>query len=333
MASVISAFAVTFARAAGFVIKPDGDVCRQDETVYRLGSPLDSNIDDGVYFEFIDWICDQCEDTTELVFNYADAFRIDEMGAFGLAAKSAPTMRDTLTRLERYFKLITDTAVYRLDERGGQAFLTFVSLSLNHRVLHIRDECAMAAVARGIKNIGQPGMKLDHVSFRHTRRDNYSRFEAFFDCDVRFGADQTEIALQRTVLNEPNRLGDRGVSDFLTQHLDQEMARLTPQSPLAEEVVRHVSNSLSDGVPLAIDIARRMGMSERTLYRRLADESLSYRDVVQNAQSALARELLSQTKCSISEIAFLTGFSEQSTFSRAFKRWMGEAPARYRQLS
>ena len=80
-------------------------------------------------------------------------------------------------------------------------------------------------------------------------------------------------------------------------------------------------------------MAHFMGISERTFYRRLAEEGLSFRDVLQDAQSALARELLSETDCSIAEIAFLTGFSEQSTFSRAFKRWVGEAPARYRQLA
>lgn len=76
-----------------------------------------------------------------------------------------------------------------------------------------------------------------------------------------------------------------------------------------------------------------MGMSERAFYRRLPDEGVSYREAVQDAQAALARELLTESNCSISEIAFLTGFSEQSTFSRAFKRWVGEAPARYRQMA
>ena len=69
------------------------------------------------------------------------------------------------------------------------------------------------------------------------------------------------------------------------------------------------------------------------LYRRLADENLSYRDVLQDAQLSLARDLLTDSDCSIAEVAFLTGFSEQSTFSRAFKRWVGEAPAQFRQLS
>jgi AraC-like DNA-binding protein len=72
-------------------------------------------------------------------------------------------------------------------------------------------------------------------------------------------------------------------------------------------------------------------MSERTLYRRLSDDGLTFRDVVREAQERLACELLTASDCSIAEIAFLTGFAEQSTFTRAFKRWAGQAPARYRQ--
>lgn len=73
-----------------------------------------------------------------------------------------------------------------------------------------------------------------------------------------------------------------------------------------------------------------MGMSERTLYRRLAAEGRSYRDVLTEAQMTLAQSLLQGGDCSIAEIAFLTGFSEQSTFSRAFKRHVGQAPAQFR---
>jgi AraC-like DNA-binding protein len=84
-------------------------------------------------------------------------------------------------------------------------------------------------------------------------------------------------------------------------------------------------------VPQAAEIARDMAMSERTLYRRLAEEGLTFRDVLTEAQSSLAQELLRDSDSSIAEIAFLTGFSEQSTFSRAFKRWVGLAPAQFRQ--
>jgi AraC-like DNA-binding protein len=84
-------------------------------------------------------------------------------------------------------------------------------------------------------------------------------------------------------------------------------------------------------VPKAQAIARRLGMSERTLQRRLADEGLSFQKLVDEARRELAEGLLVRSDYSLAEVAFLTGFSEQSAFNRAFKRWLDQTPAAYRQ--
>lgn len=331
MAIVTSAFARAMARAAGLHLTPNGDVLSGAKVLHRTNSPLDHKIPDSAYFDLIDWIRTFYNDEPALVFNYAREIKNDDIGALGLAAKSAPTLRDTLIRLERYFKLVTDTAVYCLDEKHDPALFIFEARTLDRPALQLRDECALAAITSNIKAIAGPDLDLERVSFKHHCRDDPARFETFFDCEVVFGADQNAIALTHNMLALPNRLGDQGISDFLTQHLEAEINRLSNTSTLKGTLLRHLSTNLSNGVPTASDICHVMGMSERTFYRRLAQEGLSYRDVLQDAQSALARDLLSQTDCSIAEIAFLTGFSEQSTFSRAFKRWAGEAPAKFRQ--
>ena len=156
---------------------------------------------------------------------------------------------------------------------------------------------------------------------------------AFGSDKVEFGGRHNAIALAPETLDQPNRLGDRRISDFLTQHLDTEIQRLPNLTSLKDEVLSHLTSRLSDGVPYASEVAIHMGMSERTFYRRLADENLSYRDVLRDAQLSPAQDLLTESDCSIAEVAFLTCFSEQSVFSRAFKRWVGAAPAQFRQLS
>ncbi|MEL6886215.1 MAG: AraC family transcriptional regulator ligand-binding domain-containing protein [Pseudomonadota bacterium] len=333
MASVVSIFARTLARAAGLELNRCGEVSQGKHVLYRLGHGTADRIPDHAYFEMIEWLRVFCDDDPGLVFEYATTIRNNDLGPLGLAVKSAPTLRDSLSRLEQYFRLITDTAVYRLEEGTGPALFVLDADAPALPAFHLRDECALAGVADNIRAFGNAGIELDHVSFKHECRNDPARFEAFFGCDVRFSSDRSAIAIAPHCLDLPNRLGDPGICDFLTQHLDAEILRLPGQTTLKQQVLHHLSTRLSDGVPQASDVAMQLGLSERTFYRRLADENTTFRDVLRDAQLSLAQELLSDSACSIAEVAFLTGFSEQSTFSRAFKRWVGAAPAQFRQLS
>ncbi|MDP0491665.1 MAG: helix-turn-helix transcriptional regulator [Verrucomicrobiota bacterium JB023] len=112
--------------------------------------------------------------------------------------------------------------------------------------------------------------------------------------------------------------------------MEQELRDLSDESGLGKRVRIQVSQALSEGVPTVTEIALRLGMSGRTLQRRLADQSLSFKALVDESRRELAERLLKETDYALNEIAFLTGFSEQSAFNRAFKRWGGQTPRSYR---
>lgn len=99
---------------------------------------------------------------------------------------------------------------------------------------------------------------------------------------------------------------------------------------LAGRVRRAVTDTLSNGVPTLSAIASEMGLGPRTLQRRLSDSGHSFQGIVDLARKELALRLLRETELCLAEIAFLTGFSEQSGFTRAFKRWAGQTPRSYR---
>ena len=283
------------------------------------------------YFDLLDWIRRGHDDEVALLEAYAGLIPIDDIGLLGLAMKTAPTLRASLERLERYWLVVTDTAVYRLDTSGDPAFLVFEARTEHHPVLEFRNEGALAGFARNMALFVEGELGLDHVSFRHVCRGDPDRYAEQFGCPVIFEAERDAIALKPAMLDLPNRLGDAAVSEFLTAHLETEIGPLRDDPSLRTALLRRLTPALSNGVPQAADVARGMGMSERTLYRRLADEGLTFREVLVEAQSKLAQDLLRDSDSSIAEIAFLTGFSEQSTFSRAFKRWVGQAPAQFRQ--
>ncbi|UWQ18952.1 AraC family transcriptional regulator ligand-binding domain-containing protein [Jannaschia sp. M317] len=331
MPSVIAAFAKTMAQAAGMSLSDDGDLVSDGVVLRSLPQSSDSRISDSDYFELLDWIRLRYEDDIGLMEAYARKIRVDDIGILGLAVKTSPTLRCSLERVARYWRVVTDTAIYRLDETRDPALFAFEARTDHHPVLTLRTEIALAGFAHNMRLFVQGELVLDHVSFRHACRSDPDRYAALFNCPVHFEADHDAIALPPATLDLPNLLGDRAVSDFLTAHLETEIGSLRDDTSLRATLLRHLTPALSNGVPQAAETARALGMSERTLYRRLAAEGLTFRDVLTEAQSSLAQDLLRDSTSSVAEIAFLTGFSEQSTFSRAFKRWVGQAPAQFRQ--
>ncbi len=331
MPSVTGAFARAMAQAAGMTLRDDGALVSGGAIVRRLPGRADGRITDTDYFDLLDWIRLQNTDEVALVRAYADLIRVDDIGVLGLAIKTAPTLRASLERVERYWRVVTDTAVYRLEATGDPVHLVFEPRTGHHPVLDFRNEGALAGLLRNMSLFVQVAFVPRYVSFRHACRSDAGRYAELFGCPVHFGAERTAIALSAEALELPNRLGDAAVSDFLTDHLETELGTLGEDSSLRATLLRHLTPGLSNGVPHAGAVARELGLSERTLYRRLSEEGLTFRDVLTEAQSSLAQDLLRDSDSTIAEIAFLTGFSEQSTFSRAFKRWLGVAPAQFRR--
>ena len=107
----------------------------------------------------------------------------------------------------------------------------------------------------------------------------------------------------------------------------------TSRRTLAAEVRAAVAAALPDGQPNKSQVARRLGMSERSLHRRLADDGHTFQDIATQARRDAAESLLRSSDHTLADVAFLTGFSDQTAFSRAFKRWTGHTPAAFRQRS
>jgi AraC-like DNA-binding protein len=109
-----------------------------------------------------------------------------------------------------------------------------------------------------------------------------------------------------------------------------ELWQQTAVRSLVDDVRGAVADALPDGQPSKMYIARRLGMSERTLHRRLAEQGESFQALATDARRDAAEALLKSDTRNVAEVAFLTGFGDQSAFTRAFKRWTGQTPAAFR---
>ena len=121
----------------------------------------------------------------------------------------------------------------------------------------------------------------------------------------------------------------RSVS-FFDARFEAERTNVAESHSLVQQVRSQISQSLGEGVPTITDTAQQLGMSGRTLQRRLSDQGYSFQTLVDESRRQLSERLLKETDYSLAEIAFMTGYSEQSAFTRAFKRWAGQTPRSYR---
>jgi AraC-like DNA-binding protein len=169
------------------------------------------------------------------------------------------------------------------------------------------------------------------VFLKHEAPRETDGHEAYFGCPVHFGSDKDAIRVSTQTVRTPNKVGDASIARFFDTLLAAEVGTLDDTVPLDRRVLDRVSTALSGGVPALSDVARDLGMSGRTLQRRLATQETSFQSLVDEARRRLALRLLRrEAEVTLTEVTFMTGFSDQSAFTRAFRRWTGQTPGAFR---
>jgi AraC-like DNA-binding protein len=177
-------------------------------------------------------------------------------------------------------------------------------------------------------------LPASRASFTHQRSDDTSEYRTFFGSDVRFGAAVDEVAFPTSIRQIPVVGADPYLNELLINYCDQALAaRSTKRGSFGSSVENVIALHLPHGKARIGEIARKLGVSQRTLARRLSSEGLTFAGVLQRLKSDLAKRHLADETLSISEIAWLVGYQDVSAFTHAFKRWTGRAPRAIRQAS
>ncbi|MGC9368891.1 MAG: AraC family transcriptional regulator ligand-binding domain-containing protein [Paracoccaceae bacterium] len=314
----------------------DGDLKRRSlfETAgVDPDAPIEpkATIPDTDFFELMERIAATGDRGLSIPAQIGATMRCDDYGAFGLAFKSAPDLMGSYRRVERYGKIVTSIANFRVVPLNQTVLMEVIPGRGPRLGLTMANELAVAAAMSLSREVSQDSFIPVAVHLTRSTPDDLTLQQTHFRCPVHFGSDRDALEVSLEVLARPNRLGDAGIAAFLDAHLDQELVDIDDRSILARRVLDQIGDALSEGVPTLDYVAARLGMSRRTLQRRLAEANLAYQDLVAEARQNLAEQLLRRTDYALAEIAFLTGFSDQSTFTRAFKRWKGHTPASYRR--
>ncbi len=294
--------------------------------------PIDLShmVSDAEYYSFFERCAAADAKGWTLPLRVGAAMRCDDYGAFGLAWKSATDLRGSYERAERYARVLTSVATYQVEPTDGGVCLHLHRDGERRLGLRLSNEATIASIAAISQQASSGQFRPMAVHFQHPAPATTADHEAHFGCAVHFASDRDALWVAEETLRIPNKVGDPGIVRFFDTLLEADVSKLDDDTSLEQVVQNRIGRSLSEGVPAISDVARHLGMSGRTLQRRLADQGFSYQSLVDEARRRLAQRLLRHTDYSLAEIAFMTGFAEQSSFTRAFKRWKGQSPRSYR---
>ncbi len=313
-----------------------GPAVNATELLSSVGIDADAPVDpklrisDGAYYALLERIA-ELTDVTSLPLTTGASMRCDDYGALGLAFKAATTLHGSFARVARFAKLWTSVVEYELVP--GQDTTWFHLHRTGNRRLGLRlsNEATLASAVTIAREVSAARFTPLEVHIQHPAPMRHQPHAAFFGCPVHFDSDWDALLISNQMLAEKNILGDQGITQFLLSHLEKELSELSSEASLRDQLRDAIARSLSDGQPKMEDIGARLGMSVRSLHRRLSEESISFQTLTDETRRELAEGLLRDDAYSLSEVAFLTGFSEQSSFTRAFKRWCGDTPAAFRK--
>lgn len=243
---------------------------------------------------------------------------------------SCDRVRDGLERLARYFATVTQVVSLHVEDHGvDEVRLVIRDVTGMRGTFRFAAEYTASITARRLREGTGGRCQVRAAVFEHAGADE-AELERALGFPVRFGRPFTGLVLSRDAAELPFERRDPVLRRVLEDHARDLDARLVPLEPTVAAIRRAVERELAGGDARVATVARRLGTTARTLQRRLAEDGVTYQQILDEARRQAAERYLRGSSLAIAEIAYLLGYSEPSAFHRAFRRWTGVAPGELR---
>jgi AraC-like DNA-binding protein len=238
----------------------------------------------------------------------------------------ATTLRDAIDCMERFHRLLTDRPFWRFVEDDCTASLLYDARPGSSPARRFRSELTMTGFYKLLKYFA-PRARPRVVAFDYPAPSYRAEYARFFEGVERFGQKFTGVVFDRQLLEALQVHRDPELHATIVSRAERRVAQIVNDAGYTERVRRHILDGAAPDRRDMPKIARALGLSARSLRRRLAEEGTSFREVVDAALGTLAKRLVSEEDRPIEAAAYAMGFSHPSAFHRAFKRWTGATPA------
>jgi len=261
-----------------------------------------------------------------LGFHVAIEMDLRRTGFLYYVAASSGNLCDALEGMSRCSTILNE-GVKLETEFGEMLQIRFDYAGVSRRSDRHQIEAWITAVARSCREFTGRELVPADVQIMHPRIAESSQMDSFFGRSIEFSADRDEISFAGTAAKLPVVNADSYLNRLLTEQCEEALARRRARSGVTQADVENAVSSLLPHGPTRIEnVAQRLGVTSRTLRRKLAAEGVTFAGILENLRFALAKHYLAEPDLSISRIAWLLGYTEVSAFSHAFRRWTGRAP-------
>jgi AraC-like DNA-binding protein len=265
-----------------------------------------------------------------LGFHLAKSAELRQLGLLYFVLASSATFRGALVAAERYSTVVNEGIVLRRLP-GSVTGISYEYIGVpRYADRHQIEVFATVLVRFAREGTGIPLSPI-RVDFVHARGAGSDNLDVFFGCPITFGAERDILLFSTETAELPLVRADPHLHDLLVGYAESALAHLArPLNTLRTRVENAATPLLPHGNARAGEVARQLGLSQRTLARRLAADGLTFLGVIKELRVNLAQRYLQDPALSVSEIAWLLGFQEVSAFTHAFKRWTGSTPSKAR---
>jgi AraC-like DNA-binding protein len=272
-----------------------------------------------------------CNDPA-LPLHFAEAVDMAEFSVVGLLANAAETMMDSFIQLNRYGQLVVEVDIgaegrFTYAPKDGGFWL--VDTRKNPNDFPELTESTFTRMITGPRRfLPRPHVLEVHVT--HPGPAHRAAYDQIWQCPIKFNAEWNAMRMDESLRMHRVQLQPRYVFGVLSAHAEQLLKDLESSKTMRGRVESLLMPILHTGDVNMDTIAAKIGQSRQTLYRNLKDEAVTFEQVLDELRHKLALHYLSGKKVSVNETAYLVGFSDPASFSRAFKRWTGKSPRQAR---
>lgn len=258
---------------------------------------------------------------------------MESYGVVGYLALTSPTLGVGIERLLRYYRVITPAHSWSRLTAGAETVMRFSQPSPRTPGHRGGAEAALVAWLRGMREASGQDLIPTQVRVSHGRPRSTAAMDAYVRAPVAYGQPHDELQFPNAWLELPTRQAHPALSNYFEEQAKALLAKFPVNNTVVATVRRLLAEAMRGEPPTVERVAGSLGVSVRTLHRKLQDEGASYQGLLDDVRRDLACAYLQNPAIVAGEVSYLLGFSDPRAFNRAFKRWTGRTPGEFRSAA